>query len=141
MRDGRGITQRAYEVLQLERLLVHRERERVDGEVAVADGAGDFLAASRGLFRAGNLAHRITGERPDELLFLRLIRVALDCLADLVSHLGAVLVAHVAGQRGVADVEMRFIDDDDGAMRFAFGRIAHDRRIAAACGQNGEGDE
>ena len=111
--DGRRPAQRADQVLRLEGLVVHRERERVDGEIAGADGVGDLLAAVGRLFRPEDLAHRIAGERPDELLLLRLIGVPLDGLEDFVGHLGAVLVANVAGQLRVADVEMRLIDDDD----------------------------
>jgi hypothetical protein len=91
---------------------VHRERERVDGQVARTEGAGNFRAPAGRLFRPEHLAHGIAGNRPDELLFLRLIRVPLDGFQNFVRHLGAVLMAHVAGQLRVADVEMRFIDDD-----------------------------
>ena len=117
--DGRRPAQRADQILRFEGLVVHRERERVDGEIARADGAGDPLTAVGRLFRPEDLAHRITRERPDELLLFRLIGVSVDGLEDFVGHLSAVLVANVAGQLRVADIKMRLIDDDDLLQRWA----------------------
>ena len=108
--SGRPV-QRAHEVLRLKGLVVHGERERMDGQIARADGVRDLLAPVGRLLRPEDLTQRITRQRPNKLLLLGLIGIALDGLQDFVGHLRAVLVANVTGQLCVSDVEMRFIDD------------------------------
>ena len=97
-----------------------RERIGVDGQVAGADGLLDHSPALRGLSRPEDLLHRPAGKRPDELLLLGLAAVLLDGLQHAIGHLGPVFVDNIVDGRGIADVEMGLVDDDDVFQRAFF---------------------
>ena len=101
----------AHQVLRLRRFGMGGERVGVDDQVAVADRLLQLLPPLGRLPLPEDLLHRPAGERPNELLFLGLAAVLLDGVQHPVGHFGAILMDHFPNPRGIADVEVRLVDD------------------------------
>ena len=94
-------------------------RQAVPHQPAITDRLFDPLSPLRGLARPENLMHGPAGDRPHELILRRQFARGVAHVQGLVDHRSAVPLDDLAGQPGVADVEMR-LEDDDHLLQFRF---------------------
>ena len=124
----------AHQILEIVRLRMQGEGQRMEGDGALADRLLDAHLAGRILPRPEHMGERPAGQRPGEPLFRRPAVRGLDDLERAVHHRLAVFPEHVLDRLGVADVEMGLEDHPD---MFVFHGHLHDR--VAGLGERGGG--
>ena len=90
-----AIAQPAHQVLQVLGLGVRGERQRVEGDGALAHRLFDARPAGRFLLRTEHVRQRPAGQRPGEPLLRRQIARGLHHLERAVHHVDAILLEHL----------------------------------------------